>query len=1084
MATLPYSKDELSLSIKILNCRNLLIGDTVSSDPYVRILLGKKELHKTKYLMKTLNPVFTAKDNNEFETQFLWGDLTKKAGLTFEVKDWDLVGKDDFIGFVKISPSELLKMALKEEAISIPLELPPNIKKKGGAGSITMSIRHTSTTGVKSKYWAPPSASMVARRSTRVDPSDIPSSSSDDESMNSNGSLPDYNKDLFIEIISCKNLLAGDANGLSDPYVKVQMGKRFLHRTAVIKNTLNPAFTADHKNSFILDCPAKDLWAAKGIEFLVKDHDDGIAALGFTNDELGSAEVSAGKLYKANGTNMKINITPPKDSKEFRRGLPAGSITIRVRQATAEDKNEIRNRAGMFKKKATPRTEARKFIPEVDLTGIDKKILMVEILSCRELLAADKNGLSDPYVLVKMGFKDLHKTGHIDRTLNPTFSRDHRNSFVIDCSVSELFGANGVLIKVIDYDRGIISGDDELGSVQIPATTMYECQEEEYHLDPPPGRNEDPGYVTIRITEITKEQRDLHKKGKLSAPKQVMPAGLNTSESGLSVVSSGSYHSTSVIKFKDMHDKTLLVEILSCRDLIAADKNGLSDPYVRAKMGKKELHKTGCITKTLNPVFSSSQNNSFLITCSKLELSGAQGILIRVLDWDRGIGGDDDLGWTQVQAESLYECKEQEYPLNAPYGSGEAGFVTIRTTELSDEEQAKYKKSMLSLVSKAPPPPPPTSNYESNSSLNLTDMEEKIILVEIMSCRDLLGADKDGLSDPFVRIKMGSKNIHKTERVNKTLNPVYSAKENHSFVIDCSISELLEAKGILVRAVDWDRGFGGDDDLGWVQISPESLYQCNVQEYRLNPPYGKNEDAGYVTIRTTAISAAERDEHAKGILAFASKPAGPPVASATIESPSANAKGLLEGKGNLTSAEPEVYEPYDPDAAFIASEEQKFRMLLGAVVVSSILLVALTASGVTGRSARSGAAKLDMERVGERISRPREYEPIETRGGVCADLSGWQDAYGVDCEYYKEKEDACEKYATSIGSFGKTPLEACCVCKNDTDCFDLAGWTDFYEDTCGWYEENEPIGCPNEGHVNGTDSVNASQACCHCHGST
>lgn len=484
----------------------------------------------------SLNPIFGVKENNEFDTQFFWGDVTKKGGLLFEVKDWDLVGKDDFLGSVKVSPSELLKMALSEQATTIMLDPPPKMKKTKGAGSITLALRHTSVTGVKSKFWAPPRASVAIRRSTRINPADILSSSDDDDSIDSSNSAPDYDKALLIEIVSCKNLLAGDANGLSDPYVKVQMGSRFLHRTAVIKNTLNPSFSSEHKNSFILDCTAKDLWATEGIELLVKDHDNGIAALGYTNDELGSAKVPASKLYQATGANMKIKLAPPKDSKQARRGLPAGSITIRVRQATMEDKNEIRNRSKRFKKVTTPRTQAKKFIPEVDLTGIDKKILLVEILSCRELLAADKNGYSDPYILAKLGFKDFHKTGHINKTLNPCFTREQKNSFVVDCSVSELFGANGMLIKVIDYDRGVISGDDELGSVQIPANSMYECQEEEYHLDPPAGRNEDPGYVTIRITEISEKQRDLHGKGKLSIAKQMMPPGLNTSESGVSAL--------------------------------------------------------------------------------------------------------------------------------------------------------------------------------------------------------------------------------------------------------------------------------------------------------------------------------------------------------------------------------------------------------------------------------------------------------------------------------------------------------------------------------------------------------------------
>lgn len=42
--------------------------------------------------------------------------------------------------------------------------------------------------------------------------------------------------------------------------------------------------------------------------------------------------------------------------------------------------------------------------------------LMVEIVSCRDLLAGDKNGLSDPYVKIKMEGKELHRTKHILKT--------------------------------------------------------------------------------------------------------------------------------------------------------------------------------------------------------------------------------------------------------------------------------------------------------------------------------------------------------------------------------------------------------------------------------------------------------------------------------------------------------------------------------------------------------------------------------------------------------------------------------------------------------------------------------------------
>lgn len=47
-------QDELSLSIEILSCRDLLISDrNKSSDPYVKVTLGDKDLHKTKHILKT-----------------------------------------------------------------------------------------------------------------------------------------------------------------------------------------------------------------------------------------------------------------------------------------------------------------------------------------------------------------------------------------------------------------------------------------------------------------------------------------------------------------------------------------------------------------------------------------------------------------------------------------------------------------------------------------------------------------------------------------------------------------------------------------------------------------------------------------------------------------------------------------------------------------------------------------------------------------------------------------------------------------------------------------------------------------------
>ena len=50
-----------------------------------------------------------------------------------------------------------------------------------------------------------------------------------------------------------------------------------------------------------------------------------------------------------------------------------------------------------------------------------------------------------------------------------------------------------------------------------------------------------------------------------------------------------------------LHDSSLLIEIVSCEDLIKADRN-TSDPYVKVMMGEKEVHKTKNIPNTYVPI--------------------------------------------------------------------------------------------------------------------------------------------------------------------------------------------------------------------------------------------------------------------------------------------------------------------------------------------------------------------------------------------------------------------------------------------------------------------------------------------------
>jgi len=52
-------------------------------------------------------------------------------------------------------------------------------------------------------------------------------------------------------------------------------------------------------------------------------------------------------------------------------------------------------------------------------------------------------------------------------------------------------------------------------------------------------------------------------------------------------------------------------------------------------------------------------------------------------------------------------------------------------------------------------------------------------------------------------------------------------------------------------------------------------------------------------------------------------------------------------------------------------------------------------------------------------------------GSGCTDLADWQDSYGDDCSFYVDYFDdmVCTIYGDDEGTNGKTPKDACCVCK-------------------------------------------------------
>lgn len=50
---MPKPGEELHLAVKIVSCRGLIVANKTTSDPYVKVYVGEKEIHKTKHILKT-----------------------------------------------------------------------------------------------------------------------------------------------------------------------------------------------------------------------------------------------------------------------------------------------------------------------------------------------------------------------------------------------------------------------------------------------------------------------------------------------------------------------------------------------------------------------------------------------------------------------------------------------------------------------------------------------------------------------------------------------------------------------------------------------------------------------------------------------------------------------------------------------------------------------------------------------------------------------------------------------------------------------------------------------------------------------
>ncbi|NWZ84390.1 MCTP1 protein, partial [Poecile atricapillus] len=308
------------------------------------------------------------------------------------------------------------------------------------------------------------------------------------------------------------------------------------------------------------------------------------------------------------------------------------------------------------------------------------------------------------------------------------------------------------------------------------------------------------------------------------------------------------------------------------QNLAARDRGGTSDPYVKFKLGGKEVFRSKTVHKNLNPVWEEKAN----ILIDNLR----EPLYIKVFDYDFGLQ-DDFIGSAFLDLTSLelnrqtdvtLSLKDPHYPdhdlgsiflsvLLAPGDQREATMLMRKSWKRSSKHKyifphmtgnfwhriycpSKCVSTTVFFVS--------LNKYHytfQTQSLRLSDLHRKsqlwrgIVSVTLIEGRELKAMDANGLSDPYVKFRLGHQK-YKSKIVPKTLNPQW--REQFDF-------HLYEERGGIIDITVWDKDVGKKDDfIGRCQVDLSTL--SKEQTHKLEMPLEEGE--GYLVLLVTLTASA------------------------------------------------------------------------------------------------------------------------------------------------------------------------------------------------------------------------------------
>ncbi|XP_068995083.1 multiple C2 and transmembrane domain-containing protein 1 isoform X5 [Embiotoca jacksoni] len=409
----------------------------------------------------------------------------------------------------------------------------------------------------------------------------------------------------------------------------------------------------------------------------------------------------------------------------------------------------------------------------------------------KNLAIRDRTGTSDPYVKFKIAGKEVFRSKTIHKNLNPVW--DERVSLLLETLRDPLY------VKVFDYDFGL--QDDFMGSAYLHLESLEHQRAQEVTLD-----LKDPQYPEHNLGSLELAVTMSPKEG------DVRDAVRNTMLLRRNWKRSSKYQS---MRLSDVHRKAQLwrgivsISLIEGRCLQPMDANGLSDPYVKFRMGHQK-YKSKTISKTLNPQWREQFD---------FHLYEEHGGFVDITVWDKDAGKKDDfMGRCTINLSLLN--KEHTHKLDLPLEEGEGVLVLLVT--LTASAAVSISDLSVNMLDDPHERHQIKQRYSLWRSLhNLKDVG--VVQVKVIRAEGLLAADVTGKSDPFCVVELSNDRLQ-THTVYKNLNPEWNK------VFTFNVKDIHSVLEVTVYDEDRDRSA---DFLGKVAIPLLNIQNGERKAYAL-----------------------------------------------------------------------------------------------------------------------------------------------------------------------------------------------------------------------------------------------------------